>query len=177
CAVEALVRWQHPVRGLIAPLDFIPLAEETGLIVPIGRWVLEQACLQGAAWQSSSPRTPPLKISVNLSLRQFQDPGLLDDVKRALLQSGLAPACLQLEVTESAIMRDVESTITTMRQLKELGLQLALDDFGTGYSSLAYLKRLPLDVLKIDRSFVNGIDIAHEDQAIVNAIISLAKSL
>ena len=176
-AAEALVRWQHPVRGLVAPLDFIPLAEETGLIVPIGRWVLEQACHQAAAWQALYPRTPPLTISVNLSLRQFQDPGLLDDVKRALSQSGLPPACLQLEITESAIMRDVEATISTMQQLKELGIQLALDDFGTGYSSLAYLKRLPLDVLKIDRSFVNGIGIGREDQAIVKTIIALASSL
>lgn len=177
CAVEALVRWQHPLRGLISPVDFIPLAEQTGQIVSIGRWVLEQACHQGAAWHIECPRSPPLTISVNLSLRQFQDPRLLEDVRRALLQSGLAPACLQLEITESAIMRDVESTISTMKQLKELGIQLALDDFGTGYSSLACLKRLPLDVLKIDRSFVNGIGVGRADQAIVKTIISLAKSL
>jgi EAL domain-containing protein (putative c-di-GMP-specific phosphodiesterase class I) len=162
---------------LISPADFIPLAEETGLIVPIGRWVLEQACRQGAGWQSSFSDAAPLKMSVNLSLRQFQDPGLLADVKRALLQSGLDPACLQLEITESAIMNDVDSTIPTMRQLKELGIGIALDDFGTGYSSLAYLKRLPLDVLKIDRSFVSGIDHSMEDRVIVTTIIALAKSL
>jgi diguanylate cyclase (GGDEF)-like protein/PAS domain S-box-containing protein len=173
---EALVRWQHPVRGLISPADFIPLAEETGLIVPIGQWVLEQACYQGAAWQARYPHLP-LTISVNLSLRQFQNPGLLHDVQRALAQSDLSPASLQLEITESAIMRDAESTISTMRQLKQLGIKLALDDFGTGYSSLSYLKRLPLDVLKIDRSFVGDIGADREDQAIVKTIIALAKSL
>jgi diguanylate cyclase (GGDEF)-like protein/PAS domain S-box-containing protein len=175
--VEALVRWQHPVRGSISPMDFIPIAEETGLIVPLGQWVLEQACRQVAAWQVRYPMIPPLTVSVNLSPRQFENRGLLDDVKRALTQSGLAPTSLKLEITESTIMRDVEATVSTMGQLKALGVHLAIDDFGTGYSSLAYLKRLPLDVLKIDRSFVSGIGLDREDRAIVKAIISLAKSL
>ncbi len=175
--VEALVRWQHPVRGLIAPLDFIPVAEETGLIVPLGQWVLEQACRQVAAWQVEYPKTPPLTVSVNISPRQFQNRDLLEDVRRALTQSGIAPTSLKLEITEGTIMRDVDATIATLGQLKGLGIQLAIDDFGTGYSSLAYLKRLPLDVLKIDRSFVTGIGVDHEDRAIVKAIISLAKSL
>ena len=177
CDVEALVRWQHPVRGLIAPLDFISVAEETGLIVPLGRWVLDQACRQVAAWRAEYPRTPPLTVSVNLSPRQFQNRGLLDDVKRALTRSGLAATSLKLEITEGTIMHDVDATIATLGQLKGLGIQLAIDDFGTGYSSLAYLKRLPLDVLKIDRSFVIGIGVDREDRAIVKAIISLAKSL
>lgn len=177
CEIEALVRWQHPSRGLIPPMDFIPLAEESGLIVPLGQWVLDQACRQVAAWHAEYPKSDRLTVSVNLSPRQFQNRGLLEDVKRALTQSGLPPTSLKLEITEGTIMRDVEATILTLGQLKALGIQLAVDDFGTGYSSLAYLKRLPLDVLKIDRSFVAGISDDREDRAIVKAIISLAKSL
>ncbi|KLU20666.1 hypothetical protein EOS_40370 [Caballeronia mineralivorans PML1(12)] len=175
--VEALVRWQHPTRGLIAPLEFIPIAEETGLIIPLGLWVLEEACRHAAAWQLLYPSMPPLQVSVNLSPRQFEHADLLTDVQRALEQAGLSPASLRLEVTEGVIMRDTESSIRTLQKLKNLGIRLAIDDFGTGYSSLSYLKMLPLDVLKIDRSFVRGIGQNAEDDAIVQAIISLAKSL
>ena len=175
--VEALVRWQHPARGLLPPVEFISIAEETGLIVPIGQWVLEQACRQVVAWRAEFPGQAALMVSVNLSLRQFQQPKLVEQVSRALREAGLAPAWLKLEITESVIMRDVETTIKTLEQLKELGVQLAIDDFGTGYSSLAYLKRLPLDILKIDRGFIHGIGRNAEDTAIVRAIISMAQSL
>ncbi len=175
--VEALVRWQRPTHGLVPPADFIPIAEETGLIVPLGQWVLEEACRQMAAWQARFPTDPPLTVSVNLSPRQFQQPNLVAHVARALRQARLAPASLKLEITEGVVMRDPELTITMLGELKKLGIQIAIDDFGTGYSSLAYLKRLPLDILKIDRSFVNGIGRDKEDTAIVRAIIQLAKSL
>jgi diguanylate cyclase (GGDEF)-like protein/PAS domain S-box-containing protein len=175
--VEALVRWQHPVRGLMAPGDFIAIAEESGLIVPIGQWVLAEACRQVAGWQADYPSEPALTVSVNLSPRQFQQPNLLEEVGAALREAGLAATGLKLEITEGILMRDVEATIKTLWQLKKLGVALAIDDFGTGYSSLAYLKRLPLDVLKIDRSFIKGIGHNAEDTAIVRAIISMAKSL
>ncbi len=175
--VEALVRWQHPTRGLVSPVDFIPLAEETGLIIPLGQWVLEEACRRVAAWHTQFPSEPPLTLSVNLSPRQFQKPGLVADVTSALQKAGLPARCLKLEITEGVLMRDVEATIRTLWELKNLGLQIAVDDFGTGYSSLAYLKRLPLDVLKIDRSFVSGIGQSQEDTAIVHTIMALAKSL
>ena len=175
--LEALVRWQHPERGLIAPAYFIPIAEETGLIVPLGQWVLEEACTQVAAWNAQGLGDPPLTVCVNLSPRQFQSPNLADEVLRTLAKTKLAPNCLKLEITEGVIMQDFEATTTILQQLKQLGVQIAIDDFGTGYSSLAYLKRLPLDVLKIDRSFVKGIGEDHEDSAIVRAIISLAGSL
>ncbi len=175
--VEALVRWQHPTRGLIAPGEFIPIAEETGLIVPLGLWVLEEACRQVAAWHLQRPSQPALTLSVNLSPRQFQQPSLVADIARALRDSGLPASCLKLEITESVIMRDVEATIRTLWTLKDLGLKLAIDDFGTGYSSLSYLKRLPIDVLKIDRSFVSGLGQGQEDAAIIHAIMALAKSL
>jgi diguanylate cyclase (GGDEF)-like protein/PAS domain S-box-containing protein len=174
---EALVRWQHPKRGLVSPGEFIPIAEESGLILPIGQWVLEQACQQMAAWHAEFPFDPPLRLSVNLSPRQFQQPALVDEVARAVREAGLPPDCLKLEITEGVIMRDVEATIDTLSRLKDSGIKLAIDDFGTGYSSLSYLKRLPLDVLKIDRSFVAGIGRDSDDTAIVRAIISLAKSL
>jgi diguanylate cyclase (GGDEF)-like protein/PAS domain S-box-containing protein len=175
--VEALVRWQHPTRGLVFPGEFIPVAEDTGLIIPIGMWVLEEACRQVAAWHRQFPNQPPLILSVNLSPRQFQQPSLVADVAQALSKSGLPGSCLKLEITEGIIMRNVEVTIQTLWELKGLGLQLAIDDFGTGYSSLSYLKRLPLDVLKIDKSFVNGIGHKQEDTAIVHAIMAMAKSL
>jgi diguanylate cyclase (GGDEF)-like protein/PAS domain S-box-containing protein len=175
--VEALVRWQHPTRGLVAPGEFISVAEDTGLILPLGQWVLEQACRQVAAWQAEFPLDPPLVLSVNLSPRQFQQSDLVAVMARVVSDTGLAPGCLKLEITEGAIMRNVELTIRTLWQLKDLGIKLAIDDFGTGYSSLSYLKNLPLDVLKIDRSFVTGLGHDSEDNAIVQAIISLARSL
>jgi diguanylate cyclase (GGDEF)-like protein/PAS domain S-box-containing protein len=175
--VEALVRWQHPTLGLVAPADFIPIAEETGLIIPLGRWILEESCRQVAIWQKQFPSDPPLQVSVNLSPRQFEHPDLVTDVQRALQASGLRAGSLKLEVTEGVIMRDAESSISTLQQLKTLGIRLAIDDFGTGYSSLSYLRMLPLDVLKIDRSFVKGIGENAEDNAIVRAIISMSTSL
>ncbi len=175
--VEALVRWQHPVRGLVPPAAFISIAEDTGLIVPLGQWILNEACRQVSLWQKLYPAQPPLTLSVNLSPRQFLHATLLEDVKQALGESDFPPSCLNLEINEGVIMRDVEASVHTLTQLKELGVKMAIDDFGTGYSSLAYLRRLPLDVLKIDRSFVRGIGQNPEDLAIVHAVIAMAKSL
>ncbi|HEV7664895.1 MAG TPA: EAL domain-containing protein, partial [Chloroflexota bacterium] len=152
--VEALVRWEHPRRGLVAPADFIPLAEETGIIVPLGKWVLETACAQVRAWQHEFSENLPLTLSVNLSARQLQDRDLVEGTVHTLWQCGLDPANLVLEITESVMMQDAEASIRTLRELKSLGIRLAVDDFGTGYSSLAYLNRLPIDILKIDKSFV-----------------------
>jgi diguanylate cyclase (GGDEF)-like protein len=175
--IEALVRWQHPTLGLIAPADFIPIAEETGLIIPLGQWILDESCRQVAVWQKQFPSDPPLQVSVNLSPRQFEHPDLVADVRQAMQASGLRAGSLKLEVTEGVIMRDAESSISTLQKLKTLGIRLAIDDFGTGYSSLSYLRMLPLDVLKIDQSFVKGIGENAEDNAIVRAIISMSTSL
>ena len=175
--VEALVRWQRPGYGLVAPLSFIPVAEETGLIVPIGRWVLHEACAQAKAWHTEFPTLPPLIMSVNLSARQFQDAELLNDIEEALEISGLDPRALKLEVTESVAMRDIEASVAKMQALKALGIQLAIDDFGTGYSSLGYLKRFPVDALKIDRSFVEGLGSDVQDTAIVQSVVTLARTL
>ncbi|WP_321928622.1 putative bifunctional diguanylate cyclase/phosphodiesterase [Paraburkholderia guartelaensis] len=175
--VEALVRWQHPSLGLIPPADFIPIAEETGLIIPLGQWVLSEACHQVAVWQKQFPSEASFQVSVNLSPLQFEHPQLADDVERALCTSGLRAGSLKLEVTEGAIMKDPEASVCTLQALKALGVRLAIDDFGTGYSSLSYLRMLPLDVLKIDRSFVKGIGKNAEDNAIVRAIISMSDSL
>lgn len=171
---EALVRWQHPRRGLLFPDDFIPLAEETGMIVPLGQWVLIEACRQTRAWQE---RYPDLTIHVNLSVRQFQHPDLVEDVTRALVAAHLDPASLTLEITESVLMGETATLVVILRRLKGLGLQLAIDDFGTGYSSLSYLKRFPVDTLKIDKSFVDGLGRDPEDTAIVQAVITLAETL
>jgi EAL domain-containing protein (putative c-di-GMP-specific phosphodiesterase class I) len=175
--MEALVRWQHPTRGLLPPASFISIAEQIGLIVPLGKWVLEEACRQMAAWHAEVLTIPPMSLSVNLSPKEFLSPNLVEEVARILRATGLPPGCLKLEITEGVVMRDVESTITTLWRLKELGIRIAIDDFGTGYSSLGYLKRLPVDVLKIDRSFVSGLGHNPEDAAIVRAIIAMAKSL
>jgi diguanylate cyclase (GGDEF)-like protein/PAS domain S-box-containing protein len=175
--VEALLRWEHPERGLVPPADFIPLAEATGLIVPIGSWVLHEACRQMHVWQMQNPSASDLVMSVNLAARQFLDPGLVEDVAAALRASGLEPSCLKLEITESAAMEAGIGTIQTLQALKGLGTQLAIDDFGTGYSSLSYLKRFPVDTLKIDRSFVDGLGDDPQDTAIVQSVIGLARTL
>ena len=173
-AVEALLRWDHPDRGIVSPGEFIPLAEETGLVLPIDKWALREACRQAKAWQSEHPG---LVVSVNLSARQFQEPFLAEQVAKVLQETELDPRCLQLEITETILMQDAEMTQDTLRSLKDLGLQLAMDDFGTGYSSLSYLKRFPIDILKIDRSFVNGLCSNPEDNALVRTVILLAKAL
>ena len=173
---EALVRWQHPVRGLVPPLSFIPLAEETGLIVPLGRWVLETACRQAREWRDARPGAPQLMMSVNLSARQFGQPDLVDQVVAILAETGLDPTTLELEITESVVMDQSEVGIRTLHRLRDMGVRLVLDDFGTGYSSLAYLKHLPLDTIKIDRTFVAGLD-GEADRSIVEAVIALAHGL
>ena len=175
--VEALVRWQHRERGLLQPDEFISLMEETGLIIPVGAWVLSEACRQLEEWTAQFPHQPPLTMSVNLSARQLQDPGLVLAVKNALATSHLDPACLKLEITETVVMQDAPSTLEALHALKALGVQLAIDDFGTGYSSLGYLKRFPVDTLKIDRSFVQGVALNAKDTAIVRAVVDVAKSL
>jgi diguanylate cyclase (GGDEF)-like protein len=172
--VEALIRWQHPERGLISPEDFIPLAEEGGLIVPIGAWVLREACRQAAAWHASGH---PLGVSVNISARQLDGGGLLDDVRSALDASGLEPAYLTLEVTETALMRDPEATSSYLHELKLFGVRIAIDDFGTGYSSLAYLRQFPADALKIDRSFISSIAASKQSTAIIHTLVQLGKTL
>ncbi len=175
--VEALVRWRHPRRGMVAPLDFIGLAEETGLILPIGRWVLSAACRQAKVWQERFPSDPPLEMGVNVSARQFAHPELVAEVSGVLEETGLNPRSLVLEITESAVMGDAERNVATLQELKNLGVNLAVDDFGTGYSSLSYLHRFPVDMLKIDRSFVDGLGQESEDTAIVRSVIGLAHAL
>ena len=175
--VEALVRWEHPTRGLVPPDQFIPVAEDTRLIVPIGGWVLRQACRDVAAWRAEHPALRDMQVSVNLSACQFADDDLVGSVAAALADTGLPPDALWLEITESVVMDGVESTIETLLALKGLGVHLSIDDFGTGYSSLSYLKRFPIDVLKIDRSFVDGFGTDPEDEAIVTAVVRLAQAL
>ena len=172
---EALARWNHPRIGMIHPPEFIPLAEETGLIIPLGERVLRLACQQIAAWQAAG--LPPLKVSLNISARQFRQENLPELLQRVLAETGIAVEALEFELTESMVMHDVENAIAMLRELKQIGVTLALDDFGTGYSSLAYLKRFPIDVLKIDRSFVRDIDREADDAAIAHAVIAMAHSL
>jgi diguanylate cyclase (GGDEF)-like protein len=173
--VEALVRWRHPVLGLVPPARFIPLAEETGMIDDLDLWVLDEACARAAAWRAQG--LPPLRVSINLSARQFQQAGLAQRVQAALAKSGLPPHCLEIEITESTVMRDTGEATSVLRSLKALGVALSIDDFGTGYSSLSYLKRFPIDVLKIDRSFVSDVTTDPNDAAIACAIIALAHTL
>lgn len=172
--VESLVRWRHPEKGLVSPAMFIGVAEETGLIVPLGEWVLRTACNQAKEWEQ---RGYPLRVGVNLSVRQFRQRDLIHQVTEILRETGLAAKSLNLEITESLAMEDVESTITILQALGELGVQISIDDFGTGYSSLSYLKQLPINALKIDQSFVSGIGTNANDTAIVTALITMAHSL
>jgi diguanylate cyclase (GGDEF)-like protein len=173
-AVEALIRWTHPVHGLISPLDFISLAEQNGLIVPIGEWVLRTACADTRRWQLAGH---PLSVAVNVSPLQFRDERLVQAVRTTLAQTGLAPRTLVLELTESALMTDDAATLASLNALRDCGVQFALDDFGTGYSSLSYLRRMPLDNVKIDRSFIRNLPADKGDLAIVRAILSMADSL
>jgi diguanylate cyclase (GGDEF)-like protein len=176
-SVEALVRWQLPGGRLVRPDEFIPLAEDTGLIIPLGAWVLTRACTDIARWRRDQPDLANLEVTVNLSGRQIADSGLSSIVADALFGSGLPESALTLEITESVLMEEAETTVETLRSLKGLGVGLAIDDFGTGYSSLSYLRRFPVDALKIDRSFVGGLDQGGEDLAIVTAVVRLAKAL
>jgi len=173
--IEALLRWRHPERGMIPPALFIPLAEETGLIVPIGEWVLRTACEQCRAWQQQG--FPSLYVAVNLSSRQFHQKELAASVQRVLQETGLDPAHLVLEITEGLVMQQAEATIDTLRELAAMGIRISIDDFGTGYSSLSYLKRFPIDVLKIDRSFVCDLPKDEDDAAIASTIIAMAHNL
>ena len=173
--LEALVRWNHPDMGLVSPMDFIPLAEETGLIVPLGEWVLRTVCSQMRDWRDAG--LEPLRVAVNLSACQFRQTMLSQMIKRMLRETGIAPEWLELELTESVIMDDIQTSSTLLRELKKMGVHISMDDFGTGYSSLSLLKRLPLDTLKIDQSFVRDITTDADDAAIVDAVISLAHSL
>jgi len=175
--VEALTRWQHPTRGLIPPSDFIPLAEEMGAIIPLGRWTLGEACQQLRHWQRRFLQEAPQTVSVNLSAREFQSPDLVAQIAAILHTSGLPPAALRLEITESVVMTETLAANDTLAALKELGVSLVIDDFGTGYSSLGYLKRLPVDMLKIDRSFITEIERDPENTAIVRAVITMAQTL
>jgi diguanylate cyclase (GGDEF)-like protein/PAS domain S-box-containing protein len=175
--VEALVRWQHPRRGIVGPVEFIPLAEEIGLIVPLGKWVLREACRQVKVWQNDFPADDPIALSVNLSGRQLRHTNLIRDVADALDDSGLLPSRLILEITESVLMTDAAATLSRLFQLRSLGVRLAIDDFGTGYSSLARLRRFPVDILKIDKSFVDGVATEPTAGALVDAMIRIAKTL
>src|SRR3984957_19881643 len=172
--VEALLRWRHPERGVVQPDDFIPALEASGMIVPVGRWVLEEACRQGARWQHQGHR---FNVSVNVSGRQLELDRFVDDVRDALTQSGFDPSLLILELTETTLMHDVDATVARLELLKHLGVRIAIDDFGTGYSSLAYLRRFPIDVLKIDRTFVSGISDTKESAALVHTLVQLGKVL
>ncbi|GAB6934714.1 hypothetical protein JCM14720_06350 [Calditerricola yamamurae] len=173
--VEALLRWHHPEQGVMSPATFIPLAEETGFIVPIGDWVLRTACAQAKAWQEAG--LPPIRVAVNLSARQFQEGRLEATVRRVLAETGLEPQFLELEITEGIMMTNHTQTVEQLHRLKALGVKVAIDDFGIGYSSLGYLKKFPIDTLKIDKSFIRDCTDVPEDAAIVKAVIALAKNL
>jgi EAL domain-containing protein (putative c-di-GMP-specific phosphodiesterase class I) len=175
--VEALIRWQHPDQGLVSPYRFIPVAEESGLIIPIGAWVLEQACHQLRDWNLRGPEGPQGSVEVNLSARQIDDPRIVGTVEEILARTGLPPEYLTLEITESALMKDAASALEVLRALKELGVLLAIDDFGTGYSSLSYLQHFPLDMLKVDRSFVQELGVSRDGEEIVAAVVKLAHAL
>ena len=175
--VEALVRWRHPYRGVVLPAEFVPLAEETGLILPIGRWVLGEACQQLRTWQDSPGASRSLYVSVNVSPRQFAQPGFCQQVRGSLAEFGCRPEGLQIEITESVLIENREQAMAALHELRETGVRVAIDDFGTGYSSLSYLREFPVDVLKVDRSFVESIESQGEARALVHAIIALARTL
>jgi EAL domain-containing protein (putative c-di-GMP-specific phosphodiesterase class I) len=176
-AVEALVRWEHPERGLLNPDEFVPMAEESGLVIPMGEQVLRTACFWGKEWQDKHPRTPPLVMSVNLSTRQLSRPDLAETIEGILKETGLEGSYLTFDVTETIYVRALAGNTATLDRLRDLGARISIDDFGVGYSSLAYLKRLPADALKIDRSFVKGLGEDVEDTAIANMIVELAHTL
>jgi diguanylate cyclase (GGDEF)-like protein/PAS domain S-box-containing protein len=175
--VEALVRWNHPTRGMLSPLTFIPLAEETGLIVPLGRWVVREACRQAVEWQHLRPAAKPLTLTINISGHQLQGEHVVEDVRRALSDSGLDPRQLVLEITESVLMQQSGTILERLHALKALGVRLAIDDFGTGYSSLGYLQRFPIDILKIDKSFVDDVGRGETESALARAVIALGETL
>ena len=172
--VEALIRWRHPVRGVVQPNDFIPLLEETGLITQVGKWVLQEACAQGAAWRQAGY---PIMMAVNVSARQLDSDQILTDIEGALGDSGLDPQALTLEITETTLMRNIEETSRRLAQVKQLGVRIAIDDFGTGYSSLAHLQRFPVDALKIDRSFITGLGHNQEGETLIHTLVQLGKAL
>jgi EAL domain-containing protein (putative c-di-GMP-specific phosphodiesterase class I) len=172
--VEALLRWRHPTRGVVAPMEFICKLEESGLILPVGRWVLAEACRQGAEWHDAGLS---LSMSVNVSARQLESDLFVTDVSAALAASGLPPCALILEITESILMRDAETTTTRLKALKATGVRVAIDDFGTGYSSLAYLRQFPVDILKIDRSFITAMTESSEGEALLHTLVQLGKRL
>jgi diguanylate cyclase (GGDEF)-like protein len=172
--VEALIRWEHPKRGVLQPDDFIPLLEETGLITEVGKWVLEQACIQGARWRAAGY---PISMAVNVSGRQLDTDQLVADIEGALSESGLDPAALTIEVTETTLMKNIEETAHRLTAIKALGVRIAIDDFGTGYSSLAHLQRFPVDALKIDRSFISGLKSNEEGATLIHSLVQLGKAL
>jgi EAL domain-containing protein (putative c-di-GMP-specific phosphodiesterase class I) len=174
CGMEALLRWRHPELGVLAPMTFIPLAEETGLIVPIGKWVLETACAQNVEWQKAGH--PPIFMAVNISARQFVDGFLLDDIRNALDRTGMAPHLLELELTESMVVQNPARASALLEETRRLGVRVAIDDFGTGFSSLAQLKSFPIHTLKVDQSFIRNLDDSIEDRAMTKAIITMGKT-
>jgi EAL domain-containing protein (putative c-di-GMP-specific phosphodiesterase class I) len=176
-ALEALLRWDHPERGSVDPSEFIPVAEESGLIPPIGRWVVERACQQSLAWHQLRPDARPIDMTVNLSARQFAQRDLPEVIAAILSRTGVDPVHLKFEITESVLVEKSGTAEEMLRELKSLGVQLILDDFGTGYSSLSYLHRFPFDAIKIDRSFIEGLGIQQERSAIVEAIVGMARAL
>jgi diguanylate cyclase (GGDEF)-like protein len=174
---EALMRWEHPSRGRVSPVEFIPVCEETGLIIPLGQWILQEACHQARQWAAHVPTTHPLFVSVNVSGKQLQMPDFIDRLREVIRKSGITSAALKLEITESTAMEDVEATFEMFRRLRKLDINLGLDDFGTGYSSLSYLHRLPVQTLKLDKSFVQDLEHSRESQAIAKTIVALARTL
>jgi EAL domain-containing protein (putative c-di-GMP-specific phosphodiesterase class I) len=172
--VEALIRWRHPLRGVVQPNDFIPLLEETGLITEVGKWVLREACSQGASWRQAGY---PIAMAVNVSARQLDSDQILTDIEGALCDSGLDPQALSIEITETTLMRNIKETARRLAQVKQLGVRIAIDDFGTGYSSLAHLQRFQVDALKIDRSFITGLAHNQEGETLIHTLVQLGKAL